>query len=574
MMSVIGNSRMGSIKKQIFLLLGLFFSCSQLGAMCPQTVGPISLTEGIWDILLRVAQAQNVIQSQICVFEVDHSVTVTEVTVNCSVDITVTQVAIFVTTSSGCLCDCIQFGQSDIGAGGVYTINSPGVYCMYNDASFTTGPAITVNSSDVTIDMRGHKLDASNTANSGIVINGGMSNVTITNGSIENLNQLTGLGGIIDDGSGIMMQNIIIRDMNFNITSGTTSIAGINFGAAAVSDIFTNVLVENCRATNCFITLRSGLSAVVRGCVLTCGLTTGNASIFIRGRAGTNSLQTAVIEDCVITNVLAPAFGVTGAAVFDVENALAVSINNCQSYGSTSQGVNIVNVVDIEVSGCLVRRSAQDAFSFSAAIVGFASFTSRVVITDCVAQTTVAVAGIVSGFLFQTPGAAGFPSLVVNNCVSSDYGVGFLVTNSEIGKIITPHFRNCYANSNVFGFLLGPGFDPATALIANGTLIDCIASNNSVYGFLLGLNVTNLDVLHCNAIGNGVDGYNIDCHLSYFETYAAGNTGIGLNDLGASGGANEYVSCRAHGNLGGDYFGVPNTIIYPFLSFSVLNIMA
>jgi len=564
---------MGSIKKQIFLSLGLLFVCSQLSAMsCPQTVGPVSITEGIFQVLLRVAQAQNVIQSQICALNPECTITVTGKTVDCSFAITVTEVTVLITTSTDCLCPCIQFGQSDIGAGGVYTISSPGVYCMYNDASFTTGPAITVNSSDVIIDMQGHTLDASNSANSGIVINGGMSNVTIKNGSIENLNQLTGVGGIIDDGSGIMMENIIIRDMNFNITSGTTSIAGINFGAAAVSDIFTNVLVENCQATNCFISLRSGLSAVVRGCVLTCGLTTGNASIFIRGRAGTNSLQNAVIKDCIVKNVLAPAFGVTGAAVFDVENALAVSINNCQSYGSTSQGVNIVNVVDIVVSDCLVQRAAQDAFSFSAAVPGFASFSSQVVVNRCVAQTTVAVAGIVSGFLFQTPGAAGFQTIVMNDCVAEDQGVGFLVSNSEIGKTVTPHFRNCTANNNAFGFAIGIGTDPATALIANGTLRDCIASNNSVYGFFIGLNVTNLDVVHCDATGNGVDGYNIDCHLSYFETYAAGNGSIGLNDLGAPGGANTYVSNRAHGNLVGDYAGVANTIAYPLVTFATYNI--
>ncbi len=540
MMSVIDNGRIGSIKKQIFLSLGLFFSWSQLGAMCPQTVGSMSINEGIWNVLTRVGAATNVIESQICAI-------------------------------SGSAADCIQFGQSDIGAGGVYTISSPGVYCMYEDAAFTTGPAITVNSSDVTIDMKGHTLDASNSANSGIQITGGKNNVIIQNGSIENLNQSTGVGGIIDDGSGIMMQNIIIQDMNFNITGGATSIAGINFGATAVADIFTNVLVENCQATNGFIVMRSGLSAVVRGCVLTCDQTSGNASILIAGRAATNSLLTAVIEDCVIKNVAARAFGVVGSAIFDVENALAVSISNCQSYGSTSQGVNIVNVVDVAVSDCVVQRSALDAYNFSAAIIGI-SLISEVRVDNCVAQSQTAFAGIVSGFLFQSSGAAGFKSIVVTDCVAEDYGVGFFVTNLDIGKTIQPHFRNCYANANGFGFLLGPGSDPATALILHGSLVECTASNNSIYGFLLGVNSQSMDIVRCRAIGNASDGYNVACITSYFETYASGNTGFGINDLGSPGGANTYVGCRAHGNIAGNYAGgLPNISVYPAGPLTYMN---
>ena len=46
MLSIIGNGGMGSIKKHIFLLLGLFFSSSHLGAVSPQTVGAMSINEG------------------------------------------------------------------------------------------------------------------------------------------------------------------------------------------------------------------------------------------------------------------------------------------------------------------------------------------------------------------------------------------------------------------------------------------------------------------------------------------------------------------------------------------------
>jgi hypothetical protein len=292
----------------------------------------------------------------------------------------------------------------------------------------------------------------------------------------------------------------------------------------------------------------------------------------ITGGASTNSLETAVIEDCIIKNVAAPGFGVVGSAIFDVANGLAVVIRNCKSYGSTSQGVNIVNMVDVAVSDCIVERSALDAFSFSAAIPGGAEFTSHVVVTNCVAQTTVAGAGVIAGFLFQTPGAAGFQSIVVTDCVAEAYGVGFLVTNAVVGKTIQPHFRNCYANANGVGFAIGLGSDPATALILDGSLVECIASNNSIYGFFLGVNSTTMNILRCNAIGNASDGYYVGCFRSYFETYASGNTGFGINNLGTAGGANTYVGCRAYGNIAGNYNGgLPNISVYPAGALTYMN---
>jgi len=43
------------------------------------------------------------------------------------------------------------------------TINNPGIYCFESNeaTSITTGAAITVNANDVTIDLKGHKIDGS-----------------------------------------------------------------------------------------------------------------------------------------------------------------------------------------------------------------------------------------------------------------------------------------------------------------------------------------------------------------------------------------------------------------------------
>ena len=130
-MSIIDNGRINSIKKQIFLVLSLFFSCSNLGAVaCPQTVGTTTPGEGLWNVLTRVGAATNVIESQIC--------------------------ALTLGTDLACT---FTFGQSNIGGGGIYTITVPGTYCLTEDVTFTFGPAITINASNVTVDLQGFYID-------------------------------------------------------------------------------------------------------------------------------------------------------------------------------------------------------------------------------------------------------------------------------------------------------------------------------------------------------------------------------------------------------------------------------
>jgi len=72
-----------------------------------------------------------------------------------------------------------------------YTINSPGLYCLARNISYstTTGHAITVAASDVTLDLNGFCLMGPGKfsgTNYGIYIQDGISNVEIRNGTIRN----------------------------------------------------------------------------------------------------------------------------------------------------------------------------------------------------------------------------------------------------------------------------------------------------------------------------------------------------------------------------------------------------
>jgi len=80
-------------------------------------------------------------------------------------------------------CETLIF-QSDI----PFTIDSPGVYCLAESVSFATGTAITIASDNVLFDLQDKKIDGSLGGDIGIAINSGLSNVTIQNGVLCNMN--------------------------------------------------------------------------------------------------------------------------------------------------------------------------------------------------------------------------------------------------------------------------------------------------------------------------------------------------------------------------------------------------
>ena len=526
-MSVIGNGRIGS-KKDIFFSLSLFFSCSQLGAMsCPQTVGPISINDGIWSLLSRVGASQNVIQSQICAFAFDCDMCPD---FDCSS-----------TTTCACSCvsvsDCIQFGQSDIGAGGVYTINSPGVYCMYDDANWSSGAALTVNSSNVTIDMQNHTLNGGSSGPTGITINGGLSNVTIKNGNITNPTSACIAKGGVD----VLLQNIIIQNMNFNVVNVAASYPAVSITGGPADTQFYNVLIENCTGYNTFITLSQGLLAVVRGCVFTCnglGLSaSGNASITIQGLPSLSLLgQSAIIEDCSLANDN-PITYPTNIASFSVLDMSTVVIRNCVSSGSDGTAAFYVNNCDDSaLSNCVAQQSTGQGFLFEPG--GF--HLMNISVANCVAQ------GCLNGFWARNfAGETGFKNALFSNCVSQNNSQhGFYVTNTETAaEIIIPiTFRGCDSNGNGgAGFEIG--ISSAFSPIGYGELFSCIAANNSSDGFFFGSDVTALKMEHCWAINNGA---------------------IGFHDANSSSPPNFYWGNRSFNNPGGGYLpsAIPNQSQY------------
>jgi hypothetical protein len=95
-----------------------------------------------------------------------------------------------------------------------YTIDSPGLYCLARNLTYsaTTGNAITVNASGVTLDLMGFSLTGpgkTSGTNFGIRFNPGLANVEIRNGTVASFGYLA----IYDsDSQGSRLIGLRIRD--------------------------------------------------------------------------------------------------------------------------------------------------------------------------------------------------------------------------------------------------------------------------------------------------------------------------------------------------------------------------
>jgi ribosomal protein S27E len=602
MMGVIDNGGIGSIKKQIFLVLGLFFSWSHLGAMCPQTVGPTIPGEGLWNVLTRVGAATNVIESQICGLQM---------------------------VSTDLVCS-YTFGQVAIGSGGIFTISVPGTYCLAEDVTFTFGAAITISASNVTLDLEGHSIDGgSNFVTAAIALtptgSNSLNSITIQNGTIQNIGSSNFPYGIVQTSTTACLSNIVIRDIDFyNIEAG-----GVGYAFFAQVQ---GILFESCSTFNGGYLQANGVnSSVVFRDIRAEQYASGYSGVIAFGASS------VVIEDCIMTtSAPTPGLGLTQVVVGECFNAV---VRNCVVDGCIDAGFIFSDVTNLVVSDCIAQNIAGNGFQFQLIDVF-----SDVVIDRCVAQSNA-----VAGFNFLQTATSAFNSLHVTDCsANSNMSSGFLLVScSSLGNqnII---FKDCYAASNgVCGFLMlgvsggflnssfegcvaqansGDGFnlDNTGGLpFANVSFTDCVSQNNSGGGIYsnstylgdgfgvnsatnssrpVGSTVNNLAFNNCVAQQNGNDGFDfgaatykvdtVSCQYCTSENNAlhgmnfsstatnglvymglmSNNGGNGINNLNPVFGpssANRFISNRSFRNEGVDYFQVNNGVNgQPFYSSS------
>lgn len=113
------------------------------------TVQPISINEGMWNVLTRIGVSTDVVESKVCVIE----------------------------DAVG----CIVITQADM----PFATTGSGTYCLAENVSVAAGTAITIDHDDVIIDLHGFVIDGQESAATGIASTG-QSNITIQNGAIRN----------------------------------------------------------------------------------------------------------------------------------------------------------------------------------------------------------------------------------------------------------------------------------------------------------------------------------------------------------------------------------------------------
>lgn len=109
-----------------------------------------------------------------------------------------------------------------------FTISAAGSYYLTGSLTLSAGDAITIDSSDVTLDLMGHTLDGLDTAAYGIRINDSVQNVEIKNGSIVRFT----VNGVWADDTTSYLRVTRIRALD----NSSTGIRFIGGSAAVVSD--------------------------------------------------------------------------------------------------------------------------------------------------------------------------------------------------------------------------------------------------------------------------------------------------------------------------------------------------
>jgi hypothetical protein len=144
-----------------------------------------------------------------------------------------------------------------------YSITNPGSYYLTHNLTVSTGDGIDINTNGVTLDLNGFTISstAASATGNGILLNGGLKNVTIANGFIQ--------GGVTNNGSGVY--------------SGSGLANGIYYsGNSPVNVLVSRVSVSGCLDNGIY--LFTADSTVVESCTV--------------GTVGSYGIFASIIKSC------------------------------------------------------------------------------------------------------------------------------------------------------------------------------------------------------------------------------------------------------------------------------------
>lgn len=229
------------------------------------------------------------------------------------------------------------------------TIGTAGSYILANDI---TGP-ITISTSNVSLDLNGHKITGQVTIGGAGVTN---SNVSIYNGMIENTTDCIVL-------SGTSVRFVTIRDIVMYATGAGED--GVNMSASRVD----NLVVRNCwirgsgGAASYGVRLTSGASGVGNNSIENCTIQGFETAISVEDYASPTTIKDNVIQGC--------------------GESANHAVRLVDSISASAKG-NIVrnNLLQNNYAGIYVYTGQTQCFIFQNVITGCTSATAGKAITD------------------------------------------------------------------------------------------------------------------------------------------------------------------------------------------------
>ncbi len=202
-----------------------------------------------------------------------------------------------------------------------YTINQPGSYIVVcNITAGSTNPTITINTSDVTIDLNGHTLYGVQHNIDGIYSAVGNNNITVTNGVVRDW----GYSGIALYGNNVQVSKV----------------KSYNNGYQGFYLVGTSMRVMDCIAdSNTQNGIEIGNAGIITGCIAT---NNGFEGIKVDG----NSCQ--IIQNNANNN---------GDFVFLMYDGINVKGNNCQIIENNASGNALAGIHVWGSGGCLINNN-------------------------------------------------------------------------------------------------------------------------------------------------------------------------------------------------------------------------
>jgi hypothetical protein len=275
-----------------------------------------------------------------------------------------------------------------------FTITSSGSYYLTTNLSVTSGNAITVSASGVTLDLNGFTLSSTEASPSGVgvQINFGSRDVTIFNGHIR--------GGVTNNGSNVYggpgfasgIHGVLTNILVSHVTVSGCLQDGINLDAentTVVEDCVVQTVgnfviwastVERSSAIDC------GGHAIIGDQITDCRGVSGNmvgilcevSAVGCYGQSGTDTgIGATTAQNC---------YGVSGSSV----GLGATTAQNCYGYSGSNVGIN----ADVAQNCYGYSGGSGQALNASYTAIGcYASSSSGIAISTTVANNCVAICG-------------------------------------------------------------------------------------------------------------------------------------------------------------------------------------